>query len=61
MPNDYGYFGKGFDGYVHYMQAVDEAKRGGSKRPPSKSGCLTSVLFICSGITIIVFCLILLI
>ncbi len=61
MSDDYGYFGKGIDGYVHYMQSVDESKRSGGSRPPSKSGCLTSVLFVCSGIAFIVFSSILLI
>ena len=48
MRDDYGYFGKGIDGYVHYMQAQDEGK----KRGPgggSGGGCL-SVLLVALGI-----------
>jgi hypothetical protein len=25
MQDDYGYFGKGLDGYVHYMQEAEES------------------------------------
>ncbi|MEN6339247.1 MAG: hypothetical protein ABFD03_03895 [Clostridiaceae bacterium] len=45
MKNDYGYFGKGTEGYIHYMQAQDETsgkKRGGGGR--SGGGCLQTVL-----------------
>ncbi|NMA25103.1 MAG: HFLK protein [Clostridiales bacterium] len=42
--DDYGYFGKGLEGYVHYTQAVNEARKGGGggRRPPRNSGCLTA-------------------
>lgn len=38
MSGDYGYFGKGINGYVHYMQAVDESNKGGGGGP-QKDGC----------------------
>ena len=38
MSDDYGYFGKGIDGYVHYMQAVNESNKGGGGGP-KKNGC----------------------
>ena len=25
--NDYGFYGKGIDGYVHYKQAFDESQK----------------------------------
>ncbi|MEA4815305.1 hypothetical protein SDC9_152045 [bioreactor metagenome] len=45
MNDDYGYFGKGIDGYVHYMQSFNDnfGKSGGGKRPP-KSGCLMQIV-----------------
>ena len=43
MRDDYGYFGKGIDGYVHYTQAQGEGKRRGSGGG-SGGGCLTAVL-----------------
>ncbi len=45
MADDYGYFGKGTEGYVHYMQAVEESSgkkgNGGGKRG---GGCLQTML-----------------
>lgn len=43
MPKDFGYFGKGLTGYVHYMQAFNRNNGG---KPPSgrKSGCATTTL-----------------
>ena len=35
---DYGYFGKGLTGYVHYMQAQKESGSGGGGRR-GKGGC----------------------
>lgn len=34
MSGDFGPYGKGLSGYVHYAQAVDEARRGGRRKPP---------------------------
>lgn len=38
MKDDYGYFGKGVGGYIHYMQAQNEAKNGEKKRVPRNGG-----------------------
>ncbi len=39
MPDDFGFYGKGIDGYVHYNQAVDESfKKGGGGGGPRRSG-----------------------
>jgi hypothetical protein len=45
MADDYGYFGKGTEGYIHYMQAQDEIsgkKRGGGGK--RGGGCLQAML-----------------
>ena len=44
MSGDFGPYGKGFDGYVHYTQAFDEAKKGGGGGPSPKGGCLTGII-----------------
>ena len=44
MKDDYGYFGKGTTGYVHYMQAFKRNNNGGGKKPHGKSGCLSTLL-----------------
>ncbi len=50
MSQDYGYFGKGISGYIHYNLAF---KRNfpGDKKPPGnlKSGCLTALILLFSG------------
>lgn len=49
MPKDYGPYGKGLDGYVHYMQAFNEEEKrggGGGKKPPGGGGCLGSVIMV---------------
>jgi len=38
MKNDFGYFGKGVEGYIHYMQAQDETGDGGKRVKKSGSG-----------------------
>ena len=52
MKNDYGYFGKGTEGYIHYMQAQEEIsgkKRGrGSRRG---GGCLGTLLIVCISVS----------
>jgi hypothetical protein len=55
MSKDFGYFGKGIDGYVHYMQAFDESNKGGGggKKPTSGSGCLTALIQVVAGLVII--------
>lgn len=47
MADDYGYFGKGTEGYVHYMQAVEEnsgKKGGGGGKRGGNGGCLQTIL-----------------
>jgi len=46
MSGDFGPYGKELDGYVHYMQAFNETQKGGGggRKPPSNSGCLTSII-----------------
>jgi hypothetical protein len=44
MNGDYGYFGKGVEGYVQYMESFeDRGKRGGGRGPRRRGGpgCLT--------------------
>ncbi|MGI5971486.1 MAG: hypothetical protein ACOX7P_07190 [Oscillospiraceae bacterium] len=42
MPDDFGIYGKGLNGYVHYTQAVNDSRKGGGGgKPPSGCGCLT--------------------
>jgi hypothetical protein len=44
MSDDYGFYGKGTDGYVHYMQAVDASQKGRTKKPKVGCGCLIAVV-----------------
>ncbi|MDD4698662.1 MAG: HFLK protein [Oscillospiraceae bacterium] len=47
MGGDFGFYGKGFDGYTHYMQAFNRSTKGGGggQRPPrGGSGCLTLIV-----------------
>jgi hypothetical protein len=45
MKDDYGYFGKGTTGYVHYMESFNRNNGGGGKRSGNpKSGCLSTLL-----------------
>lgn len=47
MFGDYGIYGKGYEGYAHYMQAFEESKKnsGGSGPPPGgKPGCGTYII-----------------
>ncbi len=48
MSDDFGFYGKGLDGYVHYKQSFDSINKGGGggggKRPPTGGGCLTVVI-----------------
>jgi hypothetical protein len=41
--DDYGYFGKGTEGYVQYMEAFEDRGKRGGRKPPKRggSGCLT--------------------
>jgi hypothetical protein len=54
--DDYGYFGKGTEGYIHYMQSFDETQKksdGGGRKPSSNSGCLTSVISVLGAVLIL--------
>ena len=44
MKDDYGYFGKGTTGYVHYMESFRRNSNGGGNKPRGKSGCLSTLL-----------------
>lgn len=45
--DDYGFYGSGLSGYIHYTQGVKEASGShGNKPVQSNSGCLSSVLSI---------------
>lgn len=47
MSDDFGFYGNGLSGYVHYKQAVDRTVKGGGggKRPHTNgSGCLTLII-----------------
>lgn len=53
MNDDYGYFGKGTTGYVHYMQAFNRNNgSGGGGRKPG-GGCLTVLLALTIGILLL--------
>jgi len=58
MSDDYGYFGKGTDGYIHYMQSFNASSNkgngGGGKRPPSGCGCLTLIVGIIAVVMLVV-------
>ena len=53
MDDDYGYFGKGITGYVHYNEAT---KRGSGGGRGSGSGCLTLILTVL-GIAALIVCI----
>lgn len=57
MSGDFGPYGKGLSGYVHYTQAVDEARKRGRRKPPPKGGCFTLVLLILAAAGSILACL----
>lgn len=57
VPQDYGYFGKGIPGYLHYNLAYKRNFSGGKKPPGSrKGGCLTTLalLMSCSFLLILI-------
>ena len=45
--DDYGYFGKGIDGYVHYNESFErnfgKGGGGGGKKPGNNTGCGTGM------------------
>lgn len=34
--DDYGFYGKGLDGYVHYLQGMNEAARHAAAHEPAR-------------------------
>ena len=52
MKDDYGYFGKGTTGYVHYMEAFQRNNGGGKKPGGGKNGCLSTLVLLALGIAI---------
>ena len=63
MSQDFGFYGKGLDGYTHYNVAFDRNFKGGSggggggKPSGGCGGCLTLVIPVL--VAIIIFCLLL--
>ncbi len=50
MPeDDYGYFGKGLNGYAHYMLANEGNSKRGRQPTGGKGGCLTTLAFFTLG------------
>ena len=54
MPDDYGYFGKGFPGYSHYMQAFERNNGGGKKPGGPKGGCLSTLALLTLGAALLI-------
>ena len=44
MKDDYGYFGKGTTGYVHYMESFNRNNGGGKQPGGGRSGCLSTLV-----------------
>lgn len=54
--NDYGYFGKGTEGYAHYKQAFDESQKQQQPSPPPRpSSGLPGYVWVIIGIATILF------
>ena len=54
--NDYGYFGKGTEGYAHYKQAFDESQKQKQSTPSRRtSSGLPGYVWVIIGIAIILF------
>lgn len=54
---DFGYFGKGTEGYIHYMQAFNESQKGGGgggRKPSQNGGFLTAVISVLGAILLLV-------
>lgn len=58
MSGDFGPYGKDFDGYVHYTQAFDEAKKGGGggRGPSPNGGCLTGIISMFLALALVLVC-----
>ena len=54
---DFGYFGSGTEGYIHYMQSVESSKNGGGgggRKPSQNGGCLTTIVIVLGAILALV-------
>ncbi|MEA4869076.1 MAG: hypothetical protein VB062_00405 [Christensenella sp.] len=49
MPDDFGYFGKGFSGYSQYMQAFKRNNSGGGAPSGRGAGCLSTLALLALG------------
>jgi len=60
MKDDFGVYGKGFSGYIHYMTAYKQSQHSGSGNKPKRNkstagpGCITQILVLFSITTIAV-------
>ena len=55
--DDFGYFGKGTDGYIHYMQFMESNQKGGGgggRKPSQNSGCLTVIGSVIGAILLLI-------
>lgn len=57
MKDDYGYFGKGTTGYVHYMESFRRNSNGGGNKPRGKSGCLSTLLLMLGTVCCCIICM----
>ena len=61
MSGDFGYFGKGLDGYVQYKQTFDETQKGGGggggKKPSSILGWIGTILGVIFALLVIYYTL----
>jgi hypothetical protein len=59
MQDDFGHFGKGLDGYAHYMEEADGSGKGGGGRGPGSFGgyltCLLLFLLATAGVLRLLF------
>lgn len=56
--DDYGYFGKGITGYVHYNEAVKRSSGGGGGNGSGgNGGCLITILIVLGVLSLIGSCM----
>lgn len=54
---DYGYFGSGTEGYIHYMQSFEETNKGGGgggRKPSQNGGCLTLIVTVLGAVLLLI-------
>jgi len=54
--DDFGYFGKGLNGYIHYQVFQESQKGGGGRKTSQNSGCLTTIVSVL-GLVMTLICL----